>query len=95
MTQNARQIGSENQHLKLVMSDESNAQLDVIGFGFGKDLVAFENDRLSIVGQLSINEWNGNKNRSSCWMILQWKGFSYLIIVRKEAVKVSLWAVKH
>ncbi|HCO71737.1 MAG TPA: single-stranded-DNA-specific exonuclease RecJ [Enterococcus sp.] len=61
MTQNARQIGSENQHLKLVMSDESNTQLDVIGFGFGKDLVAFENDRLSIVGQLSINEWNGNK----------------------------------
>ena len=60
-TQNARQIGTENQHLKLVMTDESNTQLDVIGFGFGKDLVEFENDRLSIVGQLSINEWNGNK----------------------------------
>lgn len=60
-TQNARQIGTENQHLKLVMTDESNTQLDVIGFGFGKDLVEFENDRLSIIGQLSINEWNGNK----------------------------------
>jgi single-stranded-DNA-specific exonuclease len=60
-TQNARQIGTENQHLKLVMTDESNLQLDVIGFGFGKDSVEFENDRLSIVGQLSINEWNGNK----------------------------------
>ncbi|WP_430609149.1 single-stranded-DNA-specific exonuclease RecJ [Enterococcus sp. DIV0876] len=60
-TKNARQIGSDNQHLKLVMEDHAAHQLDVIGFGFGAEAHEFENDHLALVGQLTINEWNGNK----------------------------------
>jgi len=60
-TKNARQIGSDNQHLKLVMEDAASNQLDVIGFGFGAEAPEFANDHLSLVGQLTINEWNGNR----------------------------------
>ncbi|OTN76529.1 single-stranded-DNA-specific exonuclease RecJ [Enterococcus sp. 8G7_MSG3316] len=60
-TKSARQIGAEKQHLKLVMEDNTSTQLDVIGFGFGAEAHEFDNDDLSLVGQLTINEWNGNK----------------------------------
>ncbi|MCF6408629.1 single-stranded-DNA-specific exonuclease RecJ [Pseudalkalibacillus salsuginis] len=54
-----RRIGSDSKHLKLSLKgDRSN--LDVIGFHFGE---VFEeitpNASISVVGELSINEWNG------------------------------------
>ncbi|HJE81078.1 single-stranded-DNA-specific exonuclease RecJ [Enterococcus gallinarum] len=58
---NGRQIGTENQHLKVSLTDGENGQLDVIGFGFGSQLVEFESEGLAVVGQLSVNEWNGKK----------------------------------
>jgi single-stranded-DNA-specific exonuclease len=58
---NGRQIGTENQHLKVSLIDEENGQLDVIGFGFGSQLVEFKSEGLAVVGQLSVNEWNGKK----------------------------------
>ncbi|MGM7702149.1 single-stranded-DNA-specific exonuclease RecJ [Pseudalkalibacillus sp. Hm43] len=54
-----RRIGSDSKHLKLSLKGETNT-LDVIGFHFGD---VFEeitpNASLSVVGELSINEWNG------------------------------------
>lgn len=57
-----RRIGSEQQHLKLTVADESSSDaLDVIGFSFGNELAEFTGDPFTVVGQLSINEWNGLK----------------------------------
>lgn len=57
-----RRIGSEQQHLKLTVKDDSSSgALDVIGFSFGKQLTEFTGDPFTVVGQLSINEWNGLK----------------------------------
>lgn len=57
--QDVRRIGGDNAHLKLKITDEA-ASLDVIGFQFGSVAAEIGADaELSIVGQLSINEWNG------------------------------------
>ncbi|WLD92210.1 single-stranded-DNA-specific exonuclease RecJ [Alkalihalobacillus sp. AL-G] len=54
-----RRIGSESNHLKLALNGNQST-LDVIGFHFGE---VFEeitpNAAISVVGELSINEWNG------------------------------------
>ncbi|MCD5000909.1 single-stranded-DNA-specific exonuclease RecJ [Enterococcus saccharolyticus] len=57
----SRTVGSDNQHLKFSLIDETNQQLDGIGFGFGSESLEFQSDELSVVGQLSINEWNGKR----------------------------------
>jgi len=53
-----RRIGSDNSHLKLTLKDEG-ASLDGIGFGLGAlfDHISLSS-RLSVAGELSINEWN-------------------------------------
>ena len=54
-------IGADQKHLKFQYQTQ-NGQMDVIGFGYGSQLVELESaNELSIVGDLSINEWNGNK----------------------------------
>ncbi|MBE6173361.1 MAG: single-stranded-DNA-specific exonuclease RecJ, partial [Enterococcus faecium] len=58
--QNVKRIGSNQQHLKLSLVDE-DSQLDAVAFGFGPQENEFVDDSLDIVGQLSINEWNGRK----------------------------------
>ncbi|MFD3449371.1 single-stranded-DNA-specific exonuclease RecJ [Microbacteriaceae bacterium 4G12] len=53
-----RQIGSDGSHLKLTLQD-GQAKLDSVGFGFGA--VAEEISplaRVSLVGEVTINEWN-------------------------------------
>ncbi|HEX7063813.1 MAG TPA: single-stranded-DNA-specific exonuclease RecJ [Bacillales bacterium] len=54
-----KQIGSDRNHLKIVLK-EDGGQLDGIGFQFGHllDEIA-ATSRLSAVGELQINEWNG------------------------------------
>ncbi len=54
-----RQIGSQLNHLKLKFR-EGSTELDAIGFGLG-DLYEkmSPQSQLSVVGELSINEWNG------------------------------------
>lgn len=54
-----RQIGSQMNHLKLKFR-EGDTDLDAIGFGLG-DLYEkmAPQSKLSVVGELSINEWNG------------------------------------
>jgi single-stranded-DNA-specific exonuclease len=56
-----RQIGSTKNHLKLHYSSESS-QIESIGFGLGHLYHYISpNTPLSVVGDLGVNEWNGNK----------------------------------
>lgn len=51
-------IGKDGKHLKLQLKDREHV-LDVIGFGMGEyERLLQQNDRLQVVGELSINEWN-------------------------------------
>jgi single-stranded-DNA-specific exonuclease len=53
-----RQIGSDGSHLKLMLRD-GPTKLDGIGFGFGKAAEEISPvSKVSIVGEVSINEWN-------------------------------------
>ncbi|WP_404453185.1 single-stranded-DNA-specific exonuclease RecJ [Virgibacillus necropolis] len=58
---NARQIGAMQNHLKIQFKQESSV-IDGIGFGLG-DSFPFISDKspLSVVGEIGINEWNGNR----------------------------------
>lgn len=56
-----RQIGIEKNHLKILLEDEGE-KLDAIGFQLGSkwhDISSHSS--LSIVGELQVNEWNGNR----------------------------------
>lgn len=57
----ARQIGNLKKHLKLQFRENEHV-LEGIGFGFGNsfDFIT-PNTNLSIIGELGINEWNGNR----------------------------------
>ena len=56
-----RKIGANQNHLKLSL-EEDNHQLDGVGFGLGEyaDHIA-PNAEVSVIGELSINEWNNIK----------------------------------
>lgn len=56
-----RKIGTNQNHLKLQLEDASH-QLDGVGFGLGDyaDHIA-PNAEVSVIGELSINEWNNMK----------------------------------
>jgi single-stranded-DNA-specific exonuclease len=59
--QDIRKIGSNNAHLKMKAVDKETS-LDVIGFQFGPVADEMNKDaEVSLVGKLSVNEWNGNK----------------------------------
>ena len=56
-----KKIGSSQNHLKLVLKD-NGVQLDGVGFGLGEladHMTPFSN--VSVIGELSINEWNNRK----------------------------------
>ncbi|WP_248927363.1 single-stranded-DNA-specific exonuclease RecJ [Paenibacillus hamazuiensis] len=60
-----RTIGKDQQHLKLSLSKAeaaAGAALDAVGFGKGAmaDWIA-PSSRLDVLGELSINEWNGTR----------------------------------
>lgn len=56
-----RQIGGDNRHLKLSLIEGGTA-LDAVAFDMGAQIGEFSNAPInSLVGQLSINEWNGSK----------------------------------
>ena len=56
-----RKIGAAKNHMKLDLTG-GGFSLDTIGFGFGDmaDQIT-PNVKLSVVGDLQVNEWNGNK----------------------------------
>lgn len=60
-----RTIGREQQHLKLMLAAaeaETACSMEAIGFGYGAaaDLIA-PTARLDVLGELSVNEWNGTR----------------------------------
>ncbi|GMA47211.1 single-stranded-DNA-specific exonuclease RecJ [Tetragenococcus muriaticus] len=55
---NTRAVGADGKHLKLSIKDDSQVNVEGIGFGFGPDIAEFQSEPADIVGQLSINEWN-------------------------------------
>lgn len=55
-----RQIGEDQRHLKLQFMNK-NGIVEAIGFGFGNLAPYISQDAtVSVVGELQINEWNGN-----------------------------------
>ncbi|WLR56225.1 single-stranded-DNA-specific exonuclease RecJ [Mesobacillus subterraneus] len=56
-----RKIGADQSHLKLALEEEGTV-IDGIGFGFGylHDHIS-PSSQLSVIGELSINEWNNIK----------------------------------
>lgn len=55
----AKQIGADFSHLKFQMVTGGN-ELDCIAFGMGADIHEFaDGNDVQVVGQLSVNEWNG------------------------------------
>ena len=77
-----RKIGANQNHLKLLL-EENNHQLDGVGFGLGEyaDQIA-PNAELSVIGELSINEWNNIKKpqifvKDLCvnhWQLFDYRG---------------------
>ncbi|MBP0723828.1 single-stranded-DNA-specific exonuclease RecJ [Bacillus sp. RG28] len=75
-----RQIGSDGNHLKCQLKD-NEAMLDVVGFSFGQVVSEISpTAKVSVLGMLSINEWNGLRKPQ---MMLQdikvddWQLFDY------------------
>ena len=55
---NIRRIGADQSHLKVVLQDDPNS-LDGVGFGLGHACDGISPlSKLSVIGELSINEWN-------------------------------------
>ncbi|WP_077603146.1 single-stranded-DNA-specific exonuclease RecJ [Oceanobacillus sojae] len=77
-----RQIGSRKNHLKMQFAS-ANGPLDMVGFGFGelKDAIS-PHTKISIAGELSVNEWNGRRNaqlmiedlRITEWQLFDFRG---------------------
>lgn len=56
-----KQIGADKTHLKFQVAEETNS-LDCLAFNFGGEWTELKGaEKVSVAGQLSINEWNGNK----------------------------------
>ncbi len=83
-----RTMGKEKQHLKLALTqaqDEVSVSLEAVGFGKGAlaELIA-PTAKVDAVGELSINEWNGNRKpqltlqdlRISHLQLFDWRGIS-------------------
>ncbi|WP_147532468.1 single-stranded-DNA-specific exonuclease RecJ [Bacillus marasmi] len=99
-----RKIGSEQNHLKVTLA-ESSAKLDGVGFGLGH---LFEhiapNAKLSVIGELSINEWNNMRKPQifladmavASWQLFDFRGnkkqIQYVESVPKHQRK---WIVFH
>lgn len=80
--ESSRKIGSMKNHLKLSVSDGANT-LDVVGFGLGHLEDELTPDaRISLAGDLQINEWNGRKKpqllltdlKSDGWQLFDVRG---------------------
>lgn len=56
-----RKIGSDQSHLKIVLQEDQIA-LDGVGFGLGHTVDGISPlSKVSVIGELSINEWNNNR----------------------------------
>lgn len=54
-------IGTNQKHVKFTLKD-NNTKLTLLGFNFGEYYDEFNSiDQLTFIGQMSVNEWKGNK----------------------------------
>ncbi|WP_244226791.1 single-stranded-DNA-specific exonuclease C-terminal domain-containing protein [Paenibacillus protaetiae] len=54
-------MGKDNKHLKLTVRSRTST-LDVIGFGYGEHAALINSQtELDLLGELSVNEWNGQR----------------------------------
>lgn len=58
---NAKALGKEGKHLKLVLSDGTNT-VEAIAFGYGADLNSLINQTINVAFNLEINSWNGSRS---------------------------------
>ncbi|TDQ37991.1 single-stranded-DNA-specific exonuclease RecJ [Aureibacillus halotolerans] len=88
----SKRIGSDKNHLKLTLGSEGS-QLDAVGFQMGDCAEAISAiAKVSAVGELSINEWNGRQSPQLMlqdiavkhWQLFDWRGLAM------EAVKKRL-----
>jgi single-stranded-DNA-specific exonuclease len=57
----SRTMGKENQHLKFTI-EQSGQSIDVVAFGMGAQRERLAPGlRIDLLGELSVNEWNGNR----------------------------------
>jgi single-stranded-DNA-specific exonuclease len=75
-----RLIGANLDHLKMVFEQEES-KLEVIGFGFGEiyHLISSKS-KIGLVGELGINEWNGNKKMQLMLKdirVMEWQLFDF------------------
>jgi single-stranded-DNA-specific exonuclease len=88
-----RKIGTEQNHLKVTL-EHSAKLLDGVGFGLGH---LFEhisaNAKLSVIGQLSINEWN-NTRKPQIFLedlaVNSWQLFDYRGMKRQEKLAETI-----
>lgn len=88
----SRAIGADRAHLKLNIAQD-DVMLDVIAFNYGKAAEALtDQTRISLVGTLEINEWNGTKKPQMQMVDLK---FSDAVIIDKRSsdLKKSDFAV--
>ncbi|SIS36691.1 single-stranded-DNA-specific exonuclease RecJ [Salimicrobium flavidum] len=81
-----RLIGSNKNHLKATLEDDG-ARLDAIAFGQGEAYHSIApQSEIEFVGQLSINEWNGNRKPQLMvedlavkdWQLFDWRGTKHI-----------------
>lgn len=97
--ENMRKIGANQNHLKLVLKQEESS-LDGIGFGIGDlyDHIS-PSAKLSVLGQVSINEWNNRKKPQlfvqdlsiEHWQLYDYRGVSNIDKLVTQVPNDSLW----
>ena len=99
-----RQIGTEQNHLKLTL-EQNETSLDGVGFGLGWvcDHIS-PISKLSVIGELSINEWNNRKKPQiflqdlsvASWQLFDYRGAKKMIRIANELpVEKTKWIVFH
>lgn len=95
-----KKIGADQNHLKLVL-EENGTSLDGIGFGLGHLFDEMSpHSKLSVVGELAINEWN-NVRKPQIFLqdlsVTEWQLFDYRGLKRTdklvEVVPNGKWIV--
>ncbi|KAB7667301.1 single-stranded-DNA-specific exonuclease RecJ [Bacillus sp. B1-b2] len=97
--ENMRKIGANNNHLKLQLKQAEHL-LDGIGFGLGElhDHIA-PTAKVSVLGQLSINEWNNRKKAQifiqdlqvEHWQLFDYRGIRKIISLHEVIPKEATW----
>ncbi len=99
-----RRIGTEQNHLKVIL-EKTTSSLDGVGFGLGHlfDHIS-PNANLSVIGELSINEWNNIRKPQiflSDIAVRNWQLFDYRGIKKHEKFNETIpeknrkWVVFH